>query len=197
MNCRYCDEAGKPGREWTQGEVLSEIERLDAFQGPHTFVSLTGGEPLLYVRFLVPLMKALKRAGYRIYLETSGVLWEPLKAVIGFCDCVAMDIKPASVTGDQNYDAEHGRFLSIAAAKPVFVKFSVSEEINPAEFDSEIDMIRRISPDIPVVLQAVCAGNPGVNAALEQLLCRLRDSAKKKIKDLRILPRLHQQFQLR
>jgi 7-carboxy-7-deazaguanine synthase len=49
-------------------EVLDEVSRLS----PGGFVEITGGEPMLQEREVVPLMKRLVSEGYTVLLETSG-----------------------------------------------------------------------------------------------------------------------------
>jgi 7-carboxy-7-deazaguanine synthase len=64
-------------------EVLAEVHRL-ADSG---LVEITGGEPMLQEREVVPLMERLLRSGYTILLETSGerplarVPWPVVKIV--------------------------------------------------------------------------------------------------------------------
>lgn len=48
--------------------VIAEVERL----GPVKLVEITGGEPMLQEREVVPLMERLLAEGYRVLLETSG-----------------------------------------------------------------------------------------------------------------------------
>ncbi|HXV27599.1 MAG TPA: 7-carboxy-7-deazaguanine synthase QueE, partial [bacterium] len=81
IHCQYCDELDKPAKPMTLDEVMAEVARLEAEEGPHSFISLTGGEPLLYLPFLKPLMMRLKAMNYRIYLETNGILWRSLQDV--------------------------------------------------------------------------------------------------------------------
>ena len=50
-------------------EILDEVERLSPDGG---LVEITGGEPMLQERELVPLMQRLLDAGYTVLLETSG-----------------------------------------------------------------------------------------------------------------------------
>ena len=50
-------------------EVAGEVHRLMSFGG---LVEITGGEPLLQERELIPLMKQLVESGYTLLLETSG-----------------------------------------------------------------------------------------------------------------------------
>ena len=60
MHCTYCDEIHKVGKEWSLDQTLNEILRLESEQGPHQHISLTGGEPLLYLPFLKLLHRPLQ-----------------------------------------------------------------------------------------------------------------------------------------
>jgi 7-carboxy-7-deazaguanine synthase len=53
----------------TSEEILDEVKRLSPNGG---LVEITGGEPMLQERELLPLMRQLLAAGYRVLLETSG-----------------------------------------------------------------------------------------------------------------------------
>jgi 7-carboxy-7-deazaguanine synthase len=50
-------------------EVLQEVERLSPDGG---LVEITGGEPMLQEREVVPFMQRLLDAGHSVLLETSG-----------------------------------------------------------------------------------------------------------------------------
>jgi 7-carboxy-7-deazaguanine synthase len=53
----------------TPEEVFAEVEQLSPNGG---LVEITGGEPMLQEREVVPLMRQLVEGGYRVLLETSG-----------------------------------------------------------------------------------------------------------------------------
>ncbi len=53
----------------TPEQVFDEVETLTPMGG---LVEITGGEPMLQERELVPLMQRLLDAGYKVLLETSG-----------------------------------------------------------------------------------------------------------------------------
>ena len=198
MRCRYCDERDKPGAEMTLAQVLLEAERLERAEGPHRFVSLTGGEPLQSVAFLKRLLPELRSLNHGIYLETNGVLWSALADVLDFCDVIAMDMKPVSVTRDRCVDEDHRRFLMLAKAKEVFVKIVVSREIDFSEFDREIGIISEIAPEIPVVLQPMSPLWGDENAVgLEDLMTVLRARALRRIPDVRMIARLHKLLNIR
>ena len=78
LRCSWCDTEYSfyGGRKMTADEVFGEIERLSPRGG---LVEVTGGEPMLQERELVPLLGRLVAAGHKVLLETSGE--RPLKSV--------------------------------------------------------------------------------------------------------------------
>lgn len=198
MHCTYCDEIHKKGKEWTLNQVLDEITRLENENGPHLHVSLTGGEPLLYLPFVKPLMQALDSRGLKVYLETSGVLHKSLEEVIGQCDVIAMDLKPASVTHEKSYLDEHKRFLELSAQRNYFIKMVVSKEIKPEEYDAHLKMVSDIAPQSILYLQPVTGVKEGHDdPQLMKLLNDLQTRGQKWLKDIRIGLRLHRILSIR
>ena len=198
IHCGYCDELDKEGMPMTLDQVMDTVRRLEKDEGPHAFVSLTGGEPLLYMAFLKPLLVSLKAEGFRTYLETGGILWRALEEVIGGCDVVAMDLKPSSVTKEKKFEAEHEKFLEIARAKEMFVKIVLSKEIDVAEFETLIGLVAKKAPEVTVILQPVSAATEGHDDPdLMQLLAHLQRLAAGRLRDVRIVPRLHKILKIR
>jgi 7-carboxy-7-deazaguanine synthase len=197
IRCNYCDE-DKAGGPMGLDSVMEQVSALEKSEGPHSFVSLTGGEPLLYAVFLRPLMMRLKAEHFRLYLETGGILWKALEEVIGWCDCVAMDMKPASVTGERNFFEEHRKFLEIARAKETLVKIVLSKQIDIREFDRCLDIVAEVAPHVPVVLQPVSAEIEGhEDPDLMQVLAGLQRAGGRRKLDVRIVPRFHKILKIR
>ena len=97
LRCSWCDSeyTFHGGRKMTSEEVLAEVRRLSPNGG---LVEITGGEPMLQERELVPLMMELLEDGYRVLLETSGE--RPLERVPGGIIKI-VDVKcPNSGEGD-------------------------------------------------------------------------------------------------
>jgi 7-carboxy-7-deazaguanine synthase len=71
LRCTWCDSeyTFHGGRKMTPEQVMDEVSRLSPNRG---LVEITGGEPMLQERDLLPLMRQLLEAGYRVLLETSG-----------------------------------------------------------------------------------------------------------------------------
>ncbi|MBV9670658.1 MAG: radical SAM protein [Acidobacteriales bacterium] len=70
LRCVWCDStytfAG--GTRMTDDEVMAQIGKY----APCGLVEITGGEPMLQARELVPFMHRLLETGYTVLLETSG-----------------------------------------------------------------------------------------------------------------------------
>ncbi len=71
LRCTWCDSeyTFQGGRKMNLEDVMAEVSRLGPGGG---LVEITGGEPMLQEREVVPLMQRLLSAGYRVLLETSG-----------------------------------------------------------------------------------------------------------------------------
>ena len=71
LRCSWCDSeyTFQGGHRMAMEEVLDEVSRLSPGGG---LVEITGGEPMLQERDVVPLMQRLLDEGYKVLLETSG-----------------------------------------------------------------------------------------------------------------------------
>jgi 7-carboxy-7-deazaguanine synthase len=71
LRCSWCDSeyTFQGGRKMSIEAVQDEVSRLSPGGG---LVEITGGEPMLQEREVVPLMQHLLDDGYRVLLETSG-----------------------------------------------------------------------------------------------------------------------------
>lgn len=70
LRCSWCDSeyTFTGGRKMSADEVLDEVKKL----APVKLVEITGGEPMLQERELVPFMEQLLGEGYEVLIETSG-----------------------------------------------------------------------------------------------------------------------------
>ncbi|CCC80967.1 7-carboxy-7-deazaguanine synthase QueE [Thermoproteus tenax] len=71
LRCSWCDTKSSwdGGVEMETEEVLAELKRMGV-----RHLVVTGGEPLLWKRELVPLVKELKSEGWYIEVETNGTI---------------------------------------------------------------------------------------------------------------------------
>ena len=104
--CNYCDtpyaQDGSRGTEISVEEVLSKVQELAPYY--RSWVCITGGEPVFQLDELHSLVKALKRYGYRVEVETNGSIEKPYWWTL--VDSWVFDIKcPSSgVCGVSLYD---------------------------------------------------------------------------------------------
>lgn len=70
LRCSWCDSeyTFTGGSKMSLDEVMSEVTKL----APVKLVEITGGEPMLQDREVVPFMDLLLSAGYEVLIETSG-----------------------------------------------------------------------------------------------------------------------------
>ena len=71
LRCSWCDSeyTFTGGQRKSSEEVFKEVRRLSPKGG---LVEITGGEPMLQERELVPFMQRLLDEGYKVLIETSG-----------------------------------------------------------------------------------------------------------------------------
>jgi len=71
LRCSWCDSeyTFTGGHRMSLEEVVEEVEHLIPGRG---LVEITGGEPMLQEREVIPLMQRLLDDGYTVLLETSG-----------------------------------------------------------------------------------------------------------------------------
>jgi 7-carboxy-7-deazaguanine synthase len=71
LHCDWCDSeyTFTGGRKMSLDEVHAEVERLSPNGG---LVEITGGEPMLQEKEVIPLMEKLLNSGFNVLLETSG-----------------------------------------------------------------------------------------------------------------------------
>jgi 7-carboxy-7-deazaguanine synthase len=71
LRCSWCDSEFSfyGGQKIALQEVLAEVARLSPSGG---LVEITGGEPMLQEREVIPFMEQLLDADYQVLLETSG-----------------------------------------------------------------------------------------------------------------------------
>lgn len=200
MACRYCDTDYRgPYQEVTQAALLGEVEEFVRRDGPFHAVSLTGGEPLLWVRFLRDWLPRLKALSQTTYLETNGTLPASLEELLPWTDIVAMDLKPPSATGDRPFWQEHELFLRKAheAGRDVFVKVVVTEKTEDLEVDRACRLVASVNREIPLVLQPVTPWGDVREGPLPEQVDRWKGWASEQLADVRVVPQMHRVWGVR
>jgi 7-carboxy-7-deazaguanine synthase len=143
LRCTWCDSeyTFHGGRKMSLEDVIVEVKHLSSAGG---LVEITGGEPLLQEREVVPLMSRLLEDGYRVLLETSGE--RPLERV------PAGVIKIVDVKCPHSGEADTFRAGNLAVLRPRDeVKFVLSSRTD-YEFAREFTRQHALAGRVNAVL---------------------------------------------
>lgn len=100
LRCKYCHNRDtwntKAGQHISVDELVNKIEKYtNYFKASGGGVTISGGEPLLQMDFLISLFKRLKALNIHTAIDTSGMLnlTDKLKELISLTDLFLLDIK--------------------------------------------------------------------------------------------------------
>lgn len=100
LKCKYCHNRDTwdthSGTEYTVDEVLKKVLHSKPFiDNSHGGVTVSGGEPLLQVDFLIELFKILKANKIHTCIDTAGSLKisPKIEELLSYTDLVLLDIK--------------------------------------------------------------------------------------------------------
>lgn len=125
LQCKYCHNRDtwemSGGTYKSLDDIFEKILRYKNYIYPNGGVTVTGGEPLLQVKFLIELFKKLKQENIHTCLDTSGMvsLTDDIKTLLSLTDLVLLDIKHIDTnkckelvgTGNEK-ELEFARYLS-------------------------------------------------------------------------------------
>lgn len=182
LNCNYCDtEFGvSDSKKYSVNELANIVnDNLDCHS-----VSLTGGEPLLNVKFM---KEFLPKCGLPVYLETNGTLYKELAEIIDFVTYISADIKLPSCTGLKPLWKEHDKFFNIASKQILFAKVVFGKGVTDDEIKQACELCSKY--DIELVLQ------PKMNGVIPEVksdfMEKVLDKALKYYKKVRLIPQVH------
>ena len=104
LRCKYChnpDTWGQGGTEYTAAEVVEKALRYKNYFGDKGGVTVTGGEPLVQIDFVIELFTLLKAKGMHTCVDTSGITFNGASAasvekhekLLAVTDLFLLDIK--------------------------------------------------------------------------------------------------------
>lgn len=131
--CLYCHNPDTwkmtSGKLYTAEELLAEAETCRVYWGTKGGLTISGGEPLFQIDFLIELLTKAKEKGINTCIDTSGApftkegeWFEKFKKLMEVTDILLMDIK--------HIDEEEHIKLTGQSGKNVREMFAYLDEIN-------------------------------------------------------------------
>lgn len=150
LRCKYCHNRDtwdyKSGTEYTIHEVLEKILKAKTYmEASNGGVTISGGEPLLQVDFLIKLFKELKKFNINTAIDTSGSfkITKKIEELLSLTDLVLLDIKHINnekcieLTGSSNENTlNFAKYLS-NNNKPILIR----QVLIPGITDDEKDLL--------------------------------------------------------
>ena len=99
LQCKYCHNRDtwnmEEGKYQSVDEIYETILKYKNYITPNGGVTVSGGEPLLQVKFLIELFTKLKKKKIHTCIDTSGMvsLTDDIKKLLTLTDLVLLDIK--------------------------------------------------------------------------------------------------------
>ncbi len=130
LRCQYChnpDTWGAGGKEYSVEQVVNQALRYKNYFGEKGGVTVTGGEPLLQIDFVIELFTSLQEKGVHTCVYTSGITFkandaasvDKHKRLLEVTDLFLLDIKHIddekckALTGQSNANTlAFAKFLS-------------------------------------------------------------------------------------
>lgn len=151
LKCKYCQNRDtwchSGGTMYSVQDLLDKIERYKNYILPSGGgVTVSGGEPLLHLGFLIALFKELKNRGIPTAIDTSGVFYltPKIRELISLTDLFLLDIKCINdeickdLTGVSNKkELEFARYLSDNG-----VHMWIRQVLVPGYTDKKEDLIK-------------------------------------------------------
>ena len=150
LQCKYCHNRDtwdmNGGKYKSLDDIYDSILRYKNYIVPNGGVTVSGGEPLLQVKFLIELFTKLKKQKIHTCIDTSGIvsLTDDIKKVLELTDLVLLDIKHIDnekckdLVGRSNkLELEFAKYLSDNNI-PVWIR----QVLIPGYTDSEEDLLK-------------------------------------------------------
>lgn len=158
MRCRYCHNPDtwdmNGSEEATADELLKKALRYKTYWGKDGGITVSGGEPLLQIDFLLDLFKKAKALGINTVIDTAGnpftreePFFSKFRELMEYTDMLLLDIKemdPArhkDITGFDNENIlDMARYLS-EIDKPVWIRHVLVPGLS--DFDEDLAALGR------------------------------------------------------
>lgn len=153
MRCKYCHNPDtwdlNNGEETTAEQLILKASKYKAYWKDDGGITVSGGEPLLHIDFLIELFSLAKKNGINTVIDTSGSVFtkdEPFfsrfNALMSLTDLLLLDIKEINperhkiITGRDNKNIlEMAKYLS-CINKPVWIRHVLVPQYS--DFDEDL-----------------------------------------------------------
>lgn len=137
FDCLYCqnpdakDPLGTEAKEMTVSEIIAQLEKMRPyFRNGKGGISISGGEPTLQAKNLIPLFEECKDKGFHTALDTcGGIHTETTRKLYELTDLVILDIKHINenwhktVTGASNINPLKNAQYREETGKPLWLRY--------------------------------------------------------------------------
>lgn len=150
LQCKYCHNRDtwdmNGGSYKSLDEIFDKIMRYKNYITPNGGVTVTGGEPLLQVKFLIELFTKLKEQNIHTCIDTSGMvsLTDDVKKLLSLTDLVLLDIKHIDDEKCKDLVGKSNK-LELAFAKYLSdngIKMWIRQVLIPGYTNSETDLLK-------------------------------------------------------
>lgn len=155
FRCQYCHNpdtwASKKYEERSAQELIDQALRYQDYWGEKGGITVSGGEPLMQIDFLIELFKLAKEKGIHTCIDTAGAcftLQEPFfskfKELMEYTDLLLVDIKEINderhriITGKSNKHVLEMCDYLAAIHKPIWIR----HVLVPERSDYDEDLIK-------------------------------------------------------
>ncbi|MDR2428512.1 MAG: hypothetical protein LBD62_01740 [Candidatus Margulisbacteria bacterium] len=155
------------GQTYAPEELLLAVKTEAKRKGE--VICLTGGEPLLQINELLPLLESMPLP---LYLETNATLPERLAEIKPCVSLFCLKYTP-------DYQKEFLESLALTQGDEAFALLPVAKDTPLAEVENLAKLLAAVRPDLPVVIEPA--------AAVKNALA-LQTVALRYLKNVRVIP---------
>ena len=158
MRCQFCHNPDTwkldGGTEYTADALLEKALRFKTYWGTDGGITVSGGEPLLQIDFLLELFQKAKQQGVHTVIDTAGnpftregEFFRKFQALMEVTDLLLLDLKEINperhrkLTGQENSNIlDLARYLS-EIGKPVWIRHVLVPK--RSDYEEDLNALRR------------------------------------------------------
>jgi pyruvate formate lyase activating enzyme len=136
MRCAYCHNPDSQplqsshAQQFSVEQILEKLEKEKPYFKDQGGLTVSGGEPTLQAKKLIPLFKAARAQGFHTALDTCGaILNDEVQQLYDLTDLVILDVKHIDdrqhqkLTGHSNHNALANALYREKSGKPMWLRY--------------------------------------------------------------------------